>query len=1165
VAGDLLCGEPGEVVAVDAGNQEALASSDRSAAEGARGFVWGRWTEEVRLAMAWNGGVSLAVWMGGVAVEIDAARRARGEPQNMKAEPPKTAAAARSTASLYAAICNAFDRRFVVDILTGASAGGLNGTLLAGAMMHGRELGTNFMRDRWLAIGDFGRLLHSLDTQKPPSVMQGTEFLTALNDAFAELLATTGPPKSDRSEPPVVLDVQATNVLGEQHCFMDDWGQAFYASEFRAPIRFRKPADYTAEVLAVAARASASFPAAFEPQQLLGHVATLAGLAEKERFAIDGGLLENAPIRPAIEMIPRRRANAPVKRYVCYVNAAPTARADSRPDAAQPGLIQVLSYTINLPRDGRVIDQLNTLDETSRRAGTTTHTGVKLVALSTAVTAELARALLPTYQQRRAILALDELLEGTTGGSGPGAAREVLVRLGKDVADAGSRGDPVAGVTQLPFIPTALEPPTTDKPWQWGARAAQRIVQLELDMLRAILLSTRSEDDADSIFETRPHLDDALSELDGFHDDFIRDENVLEALADLRSKQQAERKAALTRLNNYTRDYGEAIRTCLERATETFKNAYTNLTADAREAAKLPPPAALFGPATDVMQSDFVRRALAVEVIRRSFADDYDLDGAANLHIAQLTPLIRSPLFDMGNPAFGEQKTKDGHNGTGTNGRCAAAADPALGPQTSMDKLAGLRLNHFAGFYRASWRANDFMWGRLDGAAAIARTLIEGNRARILAAHWSDSPELEPAKQLARALVSSGDAPGDADRRELIWEVIRPDADAPPPQDAAALRDALAAKLREDLADEERDAELTWAICARALQYEALREEASILVEQTARDKEAGAFYANIAWSTNGSLKEPINDLRKGRGREALPYRLGCDRPDEATSTLALRTLSRTFLVAFAALGGVIPLTRALAPVRMPLLSVQGSTTPRILDRIAVLLGFTGAAWYLSARWATIPEDAGSNIPLKALWAPQTLALWVCILGVLGVAAVPAVRALRTVFRDRRIWQATVCLGLLASAGVLGLAFQWWKHGIIEALTTWHATYRPPEELLWVVAAVGGFHVASILDRVLKYSRPLFRPFRKRMAFTSLVVGGTGAALAYYSATGALIPQTDNGGWITVTCAAAFAAPVIAAIELGARGLIRLSAKRARAWKAERANGRAEAGQVVTL
>ena len=35
-------------------------------------------TQEVRLALVLNGGVSLAIWMGGVVGELDRARRARG-------------------------------------------------------------------------------------------------------------------------------------------------------------------------------------------------------------------------------------------------------------------------------------------------------------------------------------------------------------------------------------------------------------------------------------------------------------------------------------------------------------------------------------------------------------------------------------------------------------------------------------------------------------------------------------------------------------------------------------------------------------------------------------------------------------------------------------------------------------------------------------------------------------------------------------------------------------------------------------------------------------------------------------------------------------------------------------------------------------------------------
>lgn len=1181
--------------------QDAQASS--ATAPEPFGLAWGRWTEEVRLAMAWNGGVSLAVWMGGVAVEIDAARTAREKLVDWKAEPPRTASAARDTGALYKAICYAFDRRLVVDILTGASAGGLNGALLAGAMAHDKRLKTKFMRDKWLTIGDFGLLLQPLDKQDVTSIMRGEKFLSALQDAFKELLGTDGPPSWEEDEPPVALDVQTTNVAGEQHCFVDDWGEPFFASEFRAPIRFRKPGDYTADVLAVAARASASFPAAFEPQELLGHVATLAGLSEKQRFAIDGGLLENAPIRPAIELIPRQRASAPVKRYVCYVNAAPTEQESSTPGAEQPDLLKVISYTVNLPRDGRVIDQLTALDESSRRAGTTADTGPKLIALASDAVVETAKALLPTYQQRRAVLALQEVLARGDAPSGPGAARVILTRLAKD-AGAAAPSDLAAGAQRLPFIPVDFDPPQPRQPWRWGVRTAQRIIQLQLDMLRAVLLATETDADADLVFTGRAELDDALNELDALHDDFVQDANVFSAVQRLASDREERRTSALQRLRNYSCDYSQATVACLERASSSFARIYSQVTPQAIERAGLPAPQALFVPtpasaptqlrpnggsparapllrratqlagtllqltprtsttatlplagngaadAPGPLETPFFRRALAVEVVRRSFADDVDIESASSIRIAQLTPLIRSPLFDCGRPKLGGAAPAPAANGVPQKRR-PEERDPRLGPQTSRDKLAGLRLNHFAGFYRGSWRANDFMWGRLDGAAAIARVLVDANRARVIAAKWND-PELEPARQLARALTPSGSEPGDDDRTELIWELIRPDETQSAPKDPASLRTQLEAKLREDLEDDTRDGELTWAICTRALQYEVLREEAPVLVQEVAADKTAGAFYANLAWPPRDSLKEPIDDLRQAREKQALPYLLGCDRPDEGTSTLALRTLSRTFLVAFAAIGGAVPLSRSLAPVRMPLLAVQGSTAGRILDRVAVVVAFTGAAWYLAARWTTVPAIPPKDIPLRAVWSPQTLALWVSILGVLGVAIVPALRAVRTAFPKRRIWDAAVAVALLVSAGAIGLVLQWIAHGTIEALTTWNASYRPPEQLLWVVVAAGGFHVASTLDTVMKWTRPLLRSLGGRVTYTALLFIGIGGVLAYYSARGALIPQVNNGGWISVVCIAAFAAPIITAFELGAGGLIGV-VRRKRALKREAA------------
>ena len=130
-----------------------------------------RSVEEVRVAMALNGGVSLAIWMGGCAVEIDCARRADLGPEVIEGFP---------TRSVYAAICGALDRRLVVDVMSGSSAGGINGALLAAASVGRRRLHPDYLRTRWLELGDASRLLHPLTLGDPFSLMSGVYFHTEL-------------------------------------------------------------------------------------------------------------------------------------------------------------------------------------------------------------------------------------------------------------------------------------------------------------------------------------------------------------------------------------------------------------------------------------------------------------------------------------------------------------------------------------------------------------------------------------------------------------------------------------------------------------------------------------------------------------------------------------------------------------------------------------------------------------------------------------------------------------------------------------------------------------------------------------------------------------------------------------------------------------------------
>jgi hypothetical protein len=88
----------------------------------------------------------------------------------------------------------------------------------------------------------------------------------------------------------------------------------------------------------------------------------------------------------------------------------------------------------------------------------------------------------------------------------------------------------------------------------------------------------------------------------------------------------------------------------------------------------------------------FLSAVLAVEVVERACAP-----------IAPYTPVPRFRFHRFG----------------------LRTGSPFLGPETWQDKLFGLRLGHFGAFLRKSWRAYDWMWGRLDGATHLTTMLFE--------------------------------------------------------------------------------------------------------------------------------------------------------------------------------------------------------------------------------------------------------------------------------------------------------------------------------------------------------------------------------------------------------------------------------------------------------
>jgi predicted acylesterase/phospholipase RssA len=113
-------------------------------------------TQEVRFAATMTGGVSLAIWMAGVAREINLLgqasqwRRAEGTPdsgqlsESLKASlelSSELSESAKASLRLYKALIDLLDIVVDVDILSGTSAGGINAALLALSRVKGYDLG----------------------------------------------------------------------------------------------------------------------------------------------------------------------------------------------------------------------------------------------------------------------------------------------------------------------------------------------------------------------------------------------------------------------------------------------------------------------------------------------------------------------------------------------------------------------------------------------------------------------------------------------------------------------------------------------------------------------------------------------------------------------------------------------------------------------------------------------------------------------------------------------------------------------------------------------------------------------------------------------------------------------------------------------------------------
>ena len=322
------------------------------------------WERELRIAPVMTGGTSLAVWMGGVTAELYRLVASGGATDTPGGPPPPPSPAAPrrnrlAVDEIYRRLCTLTKTKPRIDVITGTSAGGLNGSLLAAAWML-RLSPTMFdeVRDVWLRAGDIAHLLRTPNESDPPSLLRGDErFTTPVQetlvrwDKAAERMGVVD--AAQRRD--VDLLVTVTTMDGEPVLSRDDFDQAIGDFQYAQSLRFRGE-DFQTDLwpakLATASRASASLPFVFEPTFLpvlseeedTGHkelnFANNASFTES-RWAMDGGLLVNLPLGEAIDRIFDQPASGELRRVVLYIR--PTPSVPSTTEKAQKSEVRGLS------------------------------------------------------------------------------------------------------------------------------------------------------------------------------------------------------------------------------------------------------------------------------------------------------------------------------------------------------------------------------------------------------------------------------------------------------------------------------------------------------------------------------------------------------------------------------------------------------------------------------------------------------------------------------------------------------------------------------------------------------------------------------------------------------------------------------------------------------
>jgi len=639
---------------------------------------------EVRLGLALNGGVSLAIWIGGVVDEfLRAVSAGSGHPDAQQE---------------WVDLCRELDVQVQIDVVVGTSAGGVNGAFLAAGLANDAA-NLVALQNLWIDSGDFSQLLYPPRSVGVRSLLRGDSYFLPNLKSALETVAASG--RGERVlDPPLDIRLTSTDLRGKVQSISDGASvlqSVDHTVEFRFTDRdFHFAAEPKASTrVARACRSTASFPGAFEaspvPTGLFDarHAPALAvdGTVEAT-FLVDGGVLNNLPARNAVEAIEAQPAGEQVHRVLALVVPDPVVRASQ--EGAEPLMAQTIGQAaVTIPRNQslsaflvEVRDHNN--DVLSRRSARAAFLG-ELGELEPAPAWDrfvaVSDALFPSYRAARHRRSCDRILARLADKLDPDLAR-VLV----DVA-----GD--AESVTLPWVPEALDERQGD---YWGGSPVRRLVALMLswtNLAGTVLHEAGADAEAARLLGRKHHLTAIRAEADRYAPIGAIDELLLEEMA---------RPGAAP---------AEALATALRR---------WSVDADAPELSGLVGRlGGHLGHLVDVVRPYVSAAPTDAARTMSGLVTLYDGAGAAGAGRLLLGFEVVEMAFGPADPPP-DQFIRLAHFTADE----PVAMDPAHRDDPE-DKLAGVQLGHFAAFLKRSWRANDWMWGRLDAAERLVRLLDE--------------------------------------------------------------------------------------------------------------------------------------------------------------------------------------------------------------------------------------------------------------------------------------------------------------------------------------------------------------------------------------------------------------------------------------------------------